>query len=108
MGHTFMLTGLDYLLGPTTNIILVGDLAEKDTQAMPTAIRKQYLPNLTVTLWTEEKAILAPPGMTYNRINEKATAYICQNQTCLPPTNAVEQVLKYLAPPKHDESTHNP
>lgn len=108
MGHTFILSGLDYLLGPTTNVTLVGDLAEKDTQAMLSAIRKPYLPNLTVILWTEERSESAPPGVSYSRIDGKATAYVCQNQTCMPPTNDVEQVLKYLAPPKPESSTHNP
>lgn len=108
MGHTFMLTGLDYLLGPTTNVTLVGDLAKKDTQAMLAAIRKPYLPNLTVTLWTEEKAKSAPSGVSYSLIDGKATAYVCQNQICLPPTNNVEQVLKNLAAPKPEISTHKP
>jgi uncharacterized protein YyaL (SSP411 family) len=108
MGHTFMLSGLDFMLGPTTNVTIVGDLTEKDTQAMLAAIRKLYLPNLTVTLWIEEKAKSAPPGVTYRRINGKATAYVCQNQTCMPPTNNVEQVLKYLSPPKPEKPTHNP
>ena len=108
MGHTFMLTGLDYLLGPTTNIILVGDLAEKNTIAMLSAIRKQYLPNLTVTLWTDQKSKTAPPGVSYSRIDDKATAYLCQNQTCMPPTNDPTQVLKYLTPPNPDLATHKP
>jgi uncharacterized protein YyaL (SSP411 family) len=106
MGHTFMLSGLDYLLGPTTNVTLVGDMVEKDTQTMLAAIRKPYLPNLTVTLWTAEKAKSAPPGVSYSLIDGKATAYVCQNQTCMPPTNNVEQVLKYLAPPKPENPTH--
>jgi uncharacterized protein YyaL (SSP411 family) len=108
MGHTFMLCGLDYLLGPTTNITLVGDLSAEDTQAMLAAIRKQYLPNLTVTLWTEQRAKTAPPGVSYSGIGEKATAYVCQNRTCMPPTDEVTQMLKYLAPIKPEDTTHKP
>jgi uncharacterized protein len=108
MGHTFMLSGLDFMLGPTTNVTLVGDLAEKDTQAMLAAIRKPYLPNLTITWWTAEKTKAAPPGVSYSRINGEATVYVCQNQTCMPPTTNVEQVLKYLSPPKPEKPTHNP
>jgi uncharacterized protein len=108
MGHTFMLTGLDYLLGPTTDITLVGDPAEKDTMTMLSAIRKQYLPNLTVALWTDQKSKTAPPGVSYSRIDDKATAYVCQNQTCIPPTNDLTRVLKYLTPPNPDLATHKP
>lgn len=108
MGHTFMLSGLDFMLGLTTNVTIVGDLSEKDTQAMLVAIRKPYLPNITVTLWTEKKAKSAPLGVTYSRIDGKATAYVCQNQTCMPPTNDIEQMVKYLTPPKPQNPTHNP
>ena len=52
LGHTFMLVGLEFALGPTFNVVLVGDKTEKDTLEMLAAIRKNYLPNLTVTLWT--------------------------------------------------------
>jgi Highly conserved protein containing a thioredoxin domain len=108
MGHTFMLSGLDYLLGPTVNVTVVGDLAEKDTQTMLREIRKPYLPNLTATLWTEQKAKSAPLGVSYSRIDAKATAYVCQNQTCMPPTNDITQMLKYLTPTKPEASTHKP
>jgi uncharacterized protein len=108
MGHTFMLTGLDYILGPTTNIVLVGYLVEKDTMAMLSAIRKQYLPNLTVTLWTDQKSKTSPPGVSYSRIDDKATAYVCHNETCMPPTNDPTQALKYLTPPNLDATMHKP
>lgn len=109
MGHTFMLTGLDYLLGPTINVTVVGDLDEKDTQAILTAIRKPYLPNLTTVLWTQEKAKSAPPGVSYSRIDGKATVYVCRNRTCMPPTNDVMLMLQYLMPPPKTEApTHKP
>ena len=45
LGHTFMLVGLEFALGPTFNIALVGDPSDKNTVALLTALRKEYLPN---------------------------------------------------------------
>jgi uncharacterized protein len=96
MGHTFMLLGLDFLLGPAFNVTLVGQLEDKDTQVMLNELRKIYKPNLTVTLWNAKRAEKAPVGVSYNKIDGAATAYVCKGQTCLPPTNEVAKMLEYL------------
>lgn len=97
MGHTFMLLGLDFLLGPGYNVTLVGEYENKDTQEMLIEVRKLYRPNLTVTLWNAERAKIAPVGVSYSKIDEKATAYVCKGQTCLPPTNDLAKMLEYLS-----------
>jgi hypothetical protein len=107
MGHTFMLSGLDHLLGPKINVTLVGNLEEKDTQTILTELRRPYLPNLTVTLWTDEYAKKISSEITYSKINGKATAYVCKNQTCLPPTNDKKQVLKYILSSQNGTKAHN-
>ncbi len=96
MGHTFMLLGLDFLIGPAFNVTLVGEYEDKDVQGMLTELRKIYKPNLTITLWNNEKAKTAPAGVSYSKIDGKATAYVCRGQTCLPPTNKVANMLEYL------------
>lgn len=96
MGRTFMLSGLDFLLGGTSNVIIVGEKAEKETQTLLSVLRKPYLPNLTVTLWTSERAKTAPHGISYKKIKRKATAYVCKGQTCMPPTNDAATMLQYL------------
>jgi uncharacterized protein YyaL (SSP411 family) len=97
MGHTFMLLGLDWLIGPAFNVTLVGELEEKDAQTMLVELRKVYRPNLTVTLWNAERAKTAPVGVSYSKIDGKATAYVCKGQTCLPPTSDVAKMLDYLS-----------
>jgi uncharacterized protein YyaL (SSP411 family) len=96
LGHTFMLAGIDFEVGPAFNVALVGDLADKNTIALLAALRKQYLPNLTLTLWTAQKAKEAPPGVSYEQIEGKPTVYVCRNQTCMPPTNRIEKMLELL------------
>lgn len=96
LGYTFMLVGLEFALGPTFNVVLVGDPADKDTGAMLAALRINYLPNLTVTMWTPKKVKSAVPGVVYEKIEGKATAYVCRDQTCMPPTNKIEKMLELL------------
>ena len=93
MGHTFMLAGLGFALGPAFNVVLTGNLQEKDTQTMLEALRKNYMPSLTVKFWIPEEDKV---GSTYGKIDGKATAYVCKNQTCMPPTNEPERMLEYL------------
>jgi uncharacterized protein len=95
LGHTFMLVGLEFALGPTFNVVLAGDPSDKGTVELLAALRKPYLPNLTVTIWTPEKA-KSNPTLIYEKIGEKPTAYVCRDQTCMPPTNAVEKMLELL------------
>ncbi|MFB3889816.1 MAG: thioredoxin domain-containing protein [Candidatus Bathyarchaeia archaeon] len=89
--HTFMLTALDFAVGPAYSVILVGDLGEKDTDYMLVALRRHYLPNTVVSLKQPGLA-----GLGYEKIDGKATAYVCRDQTCLPPTNSVEKMLESL------------
>ena len=93
IAHTFMLVGLDFALGPTYNIVLVGNPDEKETQLILEAIRKNYLPNSTLSIRKPEQA---PIVGGYEKIGNKVTAYICRNQTCMPPTNSIEKMLEYL------------
>ncbi len=95
LGHTFMLVGLEFALGPTFNIVLVGDPSDKNTISILTALRKEYIPNLTITLWTPEKNSTIP-GVVYEKIDGKSTVYVCRDQTCLPPTNSIDKMLELL------------
>ena len=89
--YTFFLSAFDFLIGPSYSVVLVGDLNEKDTIDMLNALRKHYLPSTVIQLKHPDKA-----GLGYQQIEGKATAYVCQNQTCLPPTNNLKLMLEQL------------
>jgi uncharacterized protein YyaL (SSP411 family) len=63
---------------------------------MVAALRRNYLPNLTVTLWTPEKTKPLITGVVYEKIEGKPTAYVCRDQTCMPPTNNIDKMLELL------------
>ncbi len=89
--YTFFLSALDFQLGPSYNVTVVGDLKSKDTQEMLKTLRHRYLPTAVIQLKSPDKA-----GLGYQQIEGKATAYVCRDQTCLPPTDSQAVMLEQL------------
>jgi uncharacterized protein YyaL (SSP411 family) len=89
--HTFLLLGVDFALGPAYNVTLVGDLKDEGLLNMLKTLRARYLPRVEVSLKSAAKA-----GLGFEQIEEKATAYVCRDQTCQPPTNKPLEMLKLL------------
>jgi uncharacterized protein YyaL (SSP411 family) len=89
--HAFMLIGVDFAVGPAYNVILVGAPQEDSTQEMLGSLRDRYLPNMVISLRSPSAA-----GLGYKKIEDKATAYVCCDQTCMPPTNKIEKMLELL------------
>ena len=86
-----MLVDVDFAIGPAYNVVLVGDPKEDSMQSILSALKGGYLPNMVVSLQLPSKA-----GLGYEKIEGKATAYVCRDQTCMPPTNKAEKILEYL------------
>ena len=89
--YAFFLSALDFQIGPSYSVTVVGGLREDDTQEMLRTIRQHYLPTTIVVLKQPDKA-----GLSYQQIQDKATAYVCRDQTCLPPTNSLTAMLEQL------------
>jgi uncharacterized protein YyaL (SSP411 family) len=89
--HTFMLLGVNFNIGPTYNVILVGDPQEDSMKNMLKALKNNYLPNKVVSLRHPSKA-----DLSHKKIDGKATAYVCHRQTCMPPTNKPDKMLEFL------------
>jgi hypothetical protein len=89
--YAFFLSALDFQIGPNYSVAVVGDLKEDDTQEMLRTIRQHYLPSAIIVLKHPDKA-----GLSYQQIEGKATAYVCRDQTCLPPTNSLTVMLEQL------------
>jgi uncharacterized protein YyaL (SSP411 family) len=88
---TFFLLAFDFQVGPSFSVVLVGDIKDKGTQEMLSALRKQYLPTTVISLKPPSRA-----GLGYEQIEGKATAFVCRDQTCLPPTNSLALMLESL------------
>ena len=89
--HAFMLVGVGFAVGPAYNVILVGDLEEEGMKELLGALKAVYLPNVMFSLRTP-----SADGLGYEKLEGKATAYVCRDQTCMPPTNEKDKMLKLL------------
>ncbi|HOC66648.1 MAG TPA: thioredoxin domain-containing protein, partial [Methanothrix soehngenii] len=92
LGYTMLLCALDYALGPTYEVALVGSLEDGGLKEMLAAIRIRFLPNKAVVLASgSEIVMLAPFTRDLVPVKGKAAAYVCSDHVCqLPATNAAE------------------
>ncbi|MHC4124269.1 MAG: thioredoxin domain-containing protein [Planctomycetota bacterium] len=98
---TTMLRAVDFLLGPSQEIVITGAFQEADTQEMIKLIRGKFLPNAVVIFHDtgkEGKAIekIAPFVVNQTAIAGKATAYVCENFACKKPTNDINELESLL------------
>src|SRR4051794_33841490 len=88
-----LLSGLDFLLGPSFEIVLAGD----DVRALQRAVFAAFVPNKVVLHSGADIAAIAPFTKAQRAIGGKATAYVCTNYLCRLPTADREKVRELLA-----------
>ncbi|MGP8152791.1 MAG: thioredoxin domain-containing protein [Smithella sp.] len=98
---TQFLCGLDFAIGPSSEVIIAGNMDQKDTQAMLAALRRNFVPNKIVifrpaTLAQPDIEIIAPFVQSHPAINGQTTAYVCTNFTCALPTNDPQKMIELL------------
>ncbi len=90
------LCGLDFLFGPTREVVVCGEAGAEDTEAMLALLRRGFQPNQVVLLRTAENAAelarLAPFTENQRPLEGKATAYVCRDFSCLAPTADMEKL----------------
>ena len=100
-GYTQFMAAVDFGLGPSYEVVIVGPRGSKDTQGMLKALRGRYIPN-SVTLLrptnedTSEIDRLAPFIIFQQSLDGKSTAYVCQNNACKAPTTDVSKMMELL------------
>jgi uncharacterized protein YyaL (SSP411 family) len=101
MAYTQFLGALDFVAGPIQEIVVVGDTASKETQAMLQVVRHRFLPN-TVLLVKEpgpqgdKLAAMAPFVGAMKAVKGQSTAYVCENYVCRQPTVDVGELESLL------------
>ena len=101
--YAMLMASLDFGLGPTYEVVVVGDPGAQDTLEMLKSLRSRFMPSKVVILvdsGEETPAILQLAEFTKNlsTANGSATAYVCANQTCDLPTNDAARMLDLLGP----------
>ncbi|RJR40702.1 MAG: thioredoxin domain-containing protein [Desulfobacteraceae bacterium] len=97
-GYTHLLSAVDFAIGPSFEVVIVGDPDTERTDEMMQALRRCYLPN-QVTLFkstmdeSPEIDQVAPFIGSYKGINGETTAYVCRAQSCSSPTTDPGEML---------------
>ncbi|MFX0071931.1 MAG: thioredoxin domain-containing protein [Candidatus Hermodarchaeota archaeon] len=97
------LIAVDFTVGPTYSLVIAGDSTTKDTHQMIQEINKHYLPNKVIIYRPTDNSSTGIDDLSnfigwFDKINEKATAYVCANKTCKPATNDLSKMVEYLNP----------
>jgi len=101
MGYTQLLLALEFMVGPTQEIVIAGDPALDSTLAMVSAIRSKFLPNKVVLLHQngpdgKRLEALSPFVEGMGPIKRKATAYVCEQYACKVPVTDAGELEKLL------------
>ncbi len=96
-----MLAAMDFSFDKPKQIIIAGQPDAPDTKALLAAIHARFIPNKILLLadnaeGQEYLRVSLPIMSSLTRIDNKATAYVCENYTCQLPTNEVEVLLRLL------------
>jgi uncharacterized protein YyaL (SSP411 family) len=99
--HTFLLVALDFLIGPSYEVVIAGESGSEDTREMLSALSKSFIPNAVILFRdcgaeVPDTAEIAPFSREQTCIEGKATAYVCRSQNCKLPTTHVKKMLDML------------
>jgi uncharacterized protein YyaL (SSP411 family) len=86
MGHGWMMVALDYLKGPSKEIVITGP----DPGPMLKVVRGRYLPNKVLALADGKASIPLLEGR--GPVQGKSAAYVCENMTCKKPAASPEEL----------------
>ena len=90
-----MLAACEFRLGAPRQIIIAGDRESADTLALLRTLHRRFVPNKVVLLVdsAESRAALAaaiPAIAAMERVDGRASAFVCRDYTCQMPVNTAE------------------
>jgi uncharacterized protein YyaL (SSP411 family) len=100
-GFTQFLSALDFGIGPSYEVVIVGPEGTKETADMIHALNNHYIPNKVVLFRPSDQEspeidTLSPFIKNQVSMDGKATAYVCLNHACLKPTTSIKEMLDML------------
>jgi uncharacterized protein YyaL (SSP411 family) len=101
LAYTQFLVAIDFAIGPTYSLVVAGDSEEQDTNQMIESFQKEYLPNKVILKRNTDQESPDIDKISnfvefFAKLDKKATAYICINKICKPPTHDITQAMKLL------------
>ncbi len=102
MAYTYLFIGVDFVLGPTYEVIIVGSQMEENTKKMLGVLKQKFLPRKVVIFLSKDEAntniykIIPKFDLSTSGTKGKAMAYICKDFSCQIPTSSVREMLHIL------------
>jgi len=99
--YAFLLTSLLLAFDSSREIVIVGNVNERETQAFIDKIRSYYMPG-TVTIVKQDGMEgqmleeLIPFVKDMKQIDNKATLYLCENYACKAPTTNMNEIEEFF------------
>jgi len=99
--HTFLMIALDFAIGPSYEVVVVGDPTKNDTNEMLNTLKRTFIPNKVLLFrpaHVEHPEIVRYAEFTRNLSSKggKATVYVCRNYECSLPTTSIGEMLRLL------------
>jgi uncharacterized protein YyaL (SSP411 family) len=99
--HAMLMAAVDFTVGPSREVVVVGEADADDTRAMLDAVGRAFVPNAVVLFIPKggdaaEAVELAPYAADFKTVGGMATAYVCSNFACERPTSDIAEMLKLL------------
>jgi uncharacterized protein YyaL (SSP411 family) len=101
VAYTYLMTGVDFVLGVSYEVVIVGNYLSEDTKSLIRTLRNKFIPNKVVLLRECNEMLpkishLAAFTRDLHTLEGKATAYICKNYKCNLPTTDKQKMLDLL------------
>lgn len=98
---TFMLSALDFALGPVEEVVISGKTGSPEVEAMIEKARASYNPRRVLLFHPGENGMeniekLSPFIKPMIPLHGQTTAYVCRNRSCLPPVTSPEKLARLL------------
>lgn len=99
-GTTMMLQGINFALGNSSEVIIVGNEKSDDAKNIIQNLNREFIPNKVVLFKNtdnqEELEAIAPFSKDYPIEEKNLMVYVCKNFNCNMPTSEIKTVLKLL------------
>ena len=96
-GFAEMLCGLDFVLGPSHEVVIAG--APDESREMLGELRRRFLPRSVVIYRDPAKPAIdriAKFAAGHEPIDERTAAYVCSGFACQQPTTDIKEMLRSL------------
>lgn len=99
--HTQLMVALDFAVGPSYEIVIVGNPQGKDTTNMLKVLKTQFIPNKVVLFRPAAQdapdiSQIAAYTKNMSSLDGKATVYVCTDYACKFPTTDASKMLDLL------------